>query len=518
VVAWLLRVNRIYGPDEQFAVASRFVRAFAAGPQGMSVSESQISRWERAGAALPPGALPRYENLLDLNDGRISAVAHIVHRESAGRLGPPLVRTVPEDEDRTRRRLTELLDRALGADVMTGPDWDELTAALWEIPVLLHPHDLWDTLAERLLAEMFIAEGPAWLFRCEAVHRMLGHRDGTAAVIAACAGVIADPRSQILIEPMTMLDLTPDPAAARHLLAEIENSRSDHARYAAWWAVSEKAGRGHFTAAQIQWLIRAATETLLDSGSPADVRLAAAETMRQILPSAPADVRNLLNRLARNDPVIESVVTLGTTAASHTVRAVVRRLADAALTGVRRDVLHFDPMLEQFITSLLFHPHGTRRVVAGQAIAATPYRIALAAAIGRELTRPATLADPILATALVQALSHLGGPAEAGLVQRLALDQRRPAAVGEAAAWIVGHLRGSEGASFWSRAAHQIGRLPRTRADGLVYSLGTASLHRPSRRADLARLVGDPGLHAELRQAAAWWLAIPDAVQRSVLA
>ena len=41
---------------------------------------------------------------------------------------------------------------------------------------------------------------------------------------------------------------------------------------------------------------------------------------------------------------------------------------------------------------------------------------------------------------------------------------------------------------------------------------------RPSRRADLAKLAGDPGLDTDLRRAAAWWLAIPEAVQRSVLA
>jgi hypothetical protein len=522
VVGWLLRINRIYGPDEQFAIASRFVRAFAAGPRGLPASESQISRWERAGSALPPGAVRRYEQLLDLGDGRIMAVAHTVFRESAGRLGPPLLRGQAETADQIRRRLGTLLDRALGGDTMTGPDWDDLTAALWEIPVLLHPADLWNRLAERLLAELLIAEGPAWMYRCEAVNRMLGHPDGTAAVIAACAQVIDDPRSPILIEPMALLELTPDPAAARHLLAQIESPRSDHARRAAWWAVAEKIGRGHFSSAQIQTIIRAAVEALLDPASPVTSRLSAAETLRQTLPSADADARRALARLAQDDPVLGSVMANGTTSASQTVTAVARRLADATLTGVLRDVLHHDPMLERFVADLLFHPQGTRRVVAGQAIAATPYRPALAAAIGRELGRAGTLADPILATTLVQALTHLGGPAQAGLVQRFALDHRLPAAVSDAAAWVVGHLGEADGSSFWARAGQRFGaanggRLPRARAEGLVYSLGTASLRRPGHRDQLARLTADATVDAELRRAAAWWLAVPDAVQRSAL-
>jgi len=522
VLAWLLRVNRIYGPDEQFAVASRFVRAFAGGSRGLPASESQISRWERAGSALPPGAVRRYEQLLDLGDGRITAVAHMVYREAAGRVGPPIMRGRPENEDETRRRLTGLLDRALGGDVMSGPDWDDLTAGLWEIPVMLHPADLWNRLADRLLAELLIAEGPAWLYRCEAINRMLGHRDGTAAVIAACVQVIGDPRSQILIEPMALLELTPAPAAAHHLLDQIQHPRGEHARRAAWWAVAEKIGRGHFTPPQIQELIRAAVDALQDPGSPVTSRLSAAEALRQVLPSANADARRVLARLAQDDPVIGSVVHLGTTSASQTVRAVARRLADATLTGVCRDVLHHDPMLEHFVADLLFHPQGTRRVVAGQAIAATPYRSALAAAIGRELSRPATLADAILTTTLVQALTHLGGPAEAALVQRFALDQRLPAAIGDAAAWVVGHLHGADGGSFWTQAGDRIvaangARLSRSRAEGLVYSLGTASLRRPIRRDDLARLAADARLDADLRRAAAWWLAIPDAVQRSVL-
>jgi hypothetical protein len=522
VVGWLLRVNRIYGPDEQFAVASRFVRAFSGGPRGLPASESQISRWERAGSSLPPGTVGRYEQLLDLDDGRITAVAHTVYREAFGRLGPPLMRVRSESEPDTRRRLGALLDRALGGDSMTGPDWDDLTAALWEIPVLLHPSDLWDRLAQRLLAELLIAEGPAWLYRCEAMNRMLGHRDGTAAVIAACAEVIAEPGNPVLIEPMALLELTPDPVAARHLMAQIENPRSEHARRAAWWAVAEKIGRGHFVTAQIQAIIRAAVDALLDPGSPVTARLSAAETLRQLLPSASAGVRRVVARLAQNDPVIGSVMDNGTTSTRETVRAVARRLSDATLTGVLRDVLHHDPMLEHFVAELLFHPQGTRRVVAGQAIAATPYRAALAAAIGRELGRRGTLADPMLATTLVQALTHLGGPPEVALVQRLALDHRLPAAVGDAAAWVVGHLRGADGAEFWASAGRRIsrpkgGRLPRTRAEGLVYSLGTASLRRPGHRDELARLTADVTVDAELRRAAAWWLAIPDAVQRSAL-
>lgn len=508
VVAWLLRINRIFGGDETLAVASRFARELSG-----QVSESQVSRWEHATARAGAEVIRRYERVLGLPDGRIGAVADSLYRESLGRLGPPVLRphTDPDDDAR-RRRLAVLLERALGGEVMSGADWAELTEGVWSIPLLLHPRSLWDRLARRLLAELLIAEGTAWLNRCEAINRLLGHRDCTQSVIEACTGIIDDHRSQVLIEPMALLELTPHPAAARHLLRHIECPGGGHALRAAWWAVAEKAGRGHFTPEQLRYLTRTAAETLRDNGSHMACRLAAAETVRQVMPAAgTALLRHVLGKASKDDPVTGHVVRSGTTCSPATVRAVARNLAGATLIAMPRELLHGDPILERLISSMLFHPQGTRRVIAAQAIAATPYRWALAGAIGRELGRSPTLTNAALATALVQALTHLGGPGEAPLVRRLALSTGLPAPISESAAWVAGHLPGDD-ATFWERAARRImlDDADPSLAKGLIYSLGTARRH-----GELRALAGTARLHPDLRTAAAWWLTIPRVIARS---
>jgi hypothetical protein len=498
VVAWLLRINRIFGADEELAVASRFARELSG-----QVSESQVSRWEHATARAGADVIRRYEHVLGLSEGRIAAVAHSLYRESLGRLGPPVLRpqTDPGDED-ARRRLGLLLERALGDERMSGADWASLSEGVWSIPLLLHPRDLWDRLAGRLLAEMLISEGTAWLHRCEAINRLLGHRDGTQSVIEACTTIIDDHRSQVLIEPMALLELTPHPAAARHLLRHIEHPVGEHALRAAWWAMAEKAGRGHFDHSQLSRLTRITAETLRDNSSHMACRLAAAETARQVMP-------DLVPR-AQNDPIAGHVVRSGTTCAPATVRAVARKLSGAAIIAMPRELLNGDPILEQLVVSMLFHPQGTRRVIAAQAVAATPYRWALASAIAAELSRSATLANAALATALVQALTHLGGPGEAPLVRRLALSTGLPAPISESAAWVVGHLPGS--ADVWGVAARRIvhEETDPSLAKGLLYSLGTARRHD-----ELRALAADTRLNPDLRTAAAWWLTIPDVISRS---
>ena len=66
-------------------------------------------------------------------------------------------------------------------------------------------------LATRLLGEMIASDGLAWMQRCEAMHRLLGHPVGQAAAVAACASLIADPSNQVFIETMvvTRRHLTP---------------------------------------------------------------------------------------------------------------------------------------------------------------------------------------------------------------------------------------------------------------------------------------------------------------------
>src|SRR3954470_3980546 len=61
---WLLRVNRLFGPDERWARLATFAAAFPGTGWQASVSESLISRWEAALPRIPGAAARRYEQLL----------------------------------------------------------------------------------------------------------------------------------------------------------------------------------------------------------------------------------------------------------------------------------------------------------------------------------------------------------------------------------------------------------------------------------------------------------------------
>src|SRR4051812_14025662 len=65
-VAWMLRVNRLLGPDQQFTTMSTFAAAFQDGGFPNGISDSTVSRWETGTVRAPYLAVRRYEELLGL--------------------------------------------------------------------------------------------------------------------------------------------------------------------------------------------------------------------------------------------------------------------------------------------------------------------------------------------------------------------------------------------------------------------------------------------------------------------
>src|SRR5262245_33127294 len=114
-VAWLLRINRIYGPDEELAVGANFARAFSGGPVPRSIDGAQVTRWERASQRAAFQVIRRYEEVLNLPSNRIVAVADVLYRETRGAPGRSyLDRGLRADSREVHRRTEQLLDRACG--------------------------------------------------------------------------------------------------------------------------------------------------------------------------------------------------------------------------------------------------------------------------------------------------------------------------------------------------------------------------------------------------------------------
>jgi hypothetical protein len=506
-MGWLLRVNRVLGPDRNLATAARFATALRTAGDGPA-SPARVSQWETGAARVSRRTVHRYERLLGLPVDRLAAVADAMaafgDAEPAG--------SGPFDLDRAWR----LLDRALGGAPMSGPAWDELTASLAGRPdVLIYPRDGWERLTDRLLAEMVVSDGPPWMRRNTALARLLRHPSGCAATIAACAAFASDPAHQVFVEPLAALHVTAHPDAYRLVRAQLANPSSGRALCGAFVAAIHKVERGQLAPSELGGLVRLAGDLADDRQVPDEVRHLVPVLLARLPGEAaagPAVIR--LRRLAGADAVGRNVLGSGRTHATETTAAVVTRVTLRA--GARLDLVEPDDVLPALVEEMVFAPDPVARLNAGFLIAATPYRAPVADAVAGELP-DALRGDDARAVALLAALGALGTCPDRGVLERLVLAPAVRPAVNEAAARALGLVPGRSPEAFWRAALHR--HLTAWRRTGssttlttlrrLVQALGVAG-----ERWILAELGRDPDVPATIRAAATWWLGV-DATTRT---
>lgn len=523
LIAWLLRVSRRYGRNKQLANMTHFAAAFQGGCWPRPVSVSQVSRWETAAVRAGYLVLRRYEELLGLAPNQLVAVADWVYRTASGSAGPPVLsRGLDPADPHVYDRSGQLLELALSGDLMTGADWAELTAHLGVSPMtFLYPATAWRDLAERLISELLIADGLAWLTRSEALRRLMGHPRGLQAVVGACGALIGDSANQVVIEPLTILDLTAHHDANRHVLAQLANPAGERALRGALLASVEKIPRRHFRPTQLGELADVAAELLdvPDLGTAA--RQLAAEVLRSASPGQLDRARS--NRLRRaTDPVARSILANGQTAAPDISQHVTARILSTASADLPESPYgETDPILARLTGQLLFSPNQNQRILAGLLIAATPYRDAVGAGLAVELASWRAPGTVPWINATLAALPFLGRPADRVNVEHLILGPGLPSAVTDTAAWTIGHIPGESDRRFWLSAIQihrhvwerNHGASSISTLQGLTYALGVNHNHGL-----LAAIQADTRLPAPIRAAAAWWLSIPARTIASVLA
>jgi hypothetical protein len=503
-------VNRLYGGHPSWVAANRFAQAFQGGCWPERTSAYRISRWETAAVRVPHLAVRRYEQLLDVQAGSLVALVDTVYRYFAPTVSaPPLLgrRTDVHGADGPGR-LEELLEVALSGAPVAGADWDELTARLAAAPrQVIAPRTVWRDLAERLLAEMIIADGVPWMQRHEALHRLLAHPVGQQAAVAACADLAADRTGQVFVETVSVLDGSPHPDAGRHLLAQLVDPTNDRAQYGALLGSIRKLRYGHFTGAQMMRLVPALHDLLADSAPGSKAPALAAELLRRL--------RDEPRGGARHDPGPDRTPRpqreIGR--ADGATRAVAARLARATRANLPHDIVPFDDrLLPVLLHEMLFDPVFDVRLYAAMLLAGTPYREPLAAALGSELAVAAAGGPVEWTVAMIEALRVVGTSRQRPVVERLTLADGPPPSVTVAAVQAVGHIGGRSDDRYWRRAIHHHSvRWRQTRATthasalvGLVYALG---IGRNRRMLHVVRQ--DPTAPAECRAAASWWLNLP---------
>ena len=518
----MLRVNRIFGPDDGLARASEFARAFHGGCWPGTANASKISRWETAALRAPHQAIRRYEELLGLKPGLLASAADNVHAyycpdpRCPGADGWSLPRRGPVPI----ARISELIDKASSDDVMTGRDWDEITRVISAEPrFFISPANTWAALAERLLAEQIVADGTAWLLRFGAMVRLLNHPVAQQSAIAACASLGADRSNQVGIEVICALDVTGHRDASHHVLAQLARPASDQSFYGALLACVRKVARGHFTAEQLTFLMSVVLSLLDDPVRHDDARTLAASLLRRMPAGLSPAIAARLRRPTAADVVLSRVVTTGRLADQARACDCVLRVVTAAGARMPREgPWPYDGMLATLVDEILYSPLPDVRLYAGVAVRATPYRGPVAAALGTELSRIGVADHGDLSVCIMDALRLLGGAPQRAIVERFTLNPGLPPPVRVSAARNLGHLGGTSEDRYWIRAIDLHSQLARRHQSpasgatlrGLVYALGMAR-----NDALLARIRDRPEVPGQARAAASWWLGHPRRIRDS---
>jgi hypothetical protein len=520
-IGWVLRVNRLFGHDGQWAKASMFAAAFKGGCWPGTANESKISRWETAALRIPYQSVRRYEELLGLTPGLLSGTADNVHAyycpdpDCPGANGWSLPRNGPVPVD----RVNELIDKASSDGLMTGHEWDELTREISSEPnFFIAPSAAWATLAERLLQEQIIADRVAWLQRSGAFLRLLSHPVGQRSAIAACISLATDRTNQVGIEVIGALDASRHPDANRQVLAQLACPTSDKTFYGALLACVRKVARGHFTQEQVRFLASVVVGLLGDCARHDDARTLAASLLRQMPHAVPASQASKMRTWLTEDETVGQILTTGRLGAPRAAAGRVRRIVSAATAQLPREAFWvYDETLDRLVDELLFSPVADVRLCASFLIHATPYREPVASALATELSGIAAVQTD-LAICIMDALRLLGGPAERSVVERLTLTPGIPAPVVASAARNIGHLGGTSDDTYW---VHAFGRqrdlLNRGASPaggailrGLVYGLGM-SWNDPL----LTRIRDLGDMPWQAREAASWWLGHPQRIRES---
>jgi hypothetical protein len=506
-IAWLLRTNRIFGPDETLATGAKFAKAFRGNDFHREIDRTQVTRWEKATQRAGYQVIRRYEELLGLARHRLVAVADGLYRSALDAPGRSyLDRELDGADPQLHRRTSALIERVVGGDLLTGSDWDELTSNLLAMPtVFLFPDTLWNEIAGRLLREMIIADGSEWLQRSEALLRLLGHPAAEPVIIAASTALVRDADNQVFVDPLTLLGFSAHSDAAQSIVGQIANPTNDHALRGAWWSAAEKLSRGHFAPSEIRMLSRYAVDLLRSSGQHLGSRMPAAEVLRRSGFAARKSSASAMRELTA-DRLTRMVVQSGRTGSREAAAAITSRVATSAVGMLVRDGPGDDPLVRSLIEEMLFHPQISTRSAAVRLVAATPYRFPVARALCVELGNRIVFEDPGLAPAIVYAIGILGDGEAHNRLQRLVLTNGVPRYIEETALWVLGHGRGAPADAFWKHAIGIYRNRPAC-LRGIIYGLGI------TRNVALLRACrSDTDLPYEARRAARWWLDIPSHV------
>jgi hypothetical protein len=482
-VSWLLRMNRLHGPDDELTTVRNFARALSAGRAGSPVTPSRVSRWETAHATPAAVDITGYERVLGVDRGHLVTIADLLRGDPRSAAAGP------------RAHVQELLERAIGGGRLGSTEWKKISDALTTPEFALMRRSEWQTLVTRLLAETSVARGWRYIPRFTALEQLCTHPEAARTLIESVDALLADPHAQVLIDPVALLAHVPfAPAAAalyRHL-AEPSGERALHATLIGW---SLRSANHPLSVVQQQRLADIAGAVLTDGTVSAATRGAAADLIAALRPPGGLSLAVRVRRQLSTE--LQATVDTRSRVPERTGNRVVAALLTSVSSGLR--VAHDeDPVLPHVLVTGLFSSSVERRVNAGLLLAATPLRPLVADALADALGDAAAL-DPAVAEGVVDLLGVVGGHRHRGALEALLADPTTATGVTAHAATSLGHLPGRTPTTLWRTV---LDRHP-------TAAVGRAVLYSAGMTADVALLdtvATAPNTPTALRQDARWWL------------
>lgn len=510
-IAWMLRINRLYGPEPAWISGAAFSTAFAGGCYPGAASASKISRWETGLIDVPYLAIRRYEQLLGLPACGLTSTANIITRylspsvgdRAPGRSWPTSAHPV------TAHSLEGFLELATSSAEITAAEWDGAVGLISRSPGLWLRRMEWDKICQRLLVETVAADGEAWKPRFEAFNLLLQHPGAQQSAVAACADWANCQDNRVFTETVSVLDGCPHPDAAAAIVSQLTAPTNDDAFAGALLACIRKVAEHHFTPSQLIVVANVAAD-VLSSASPALQELrwhAAAVSAR--LPTAPHPQALRPARMLA-EPCSNGRARTGTHPCSTADSSISALIAARSISQVPREIGHFnDYILPVLINEVLHAPIADTRLYSAFLIRATPYAQPVAKALAWTLTRLRHNQDPHLTARILEGLRILGGSGQRETVERLTRPSL-PLVIQDAAFRALGHMSGTTDASFWKQALerHSLQADERKSSERLLdHAVYAISMHRDL--AQLQRIAADPALATSARAAARWWLSLP---------
>jgi len=355
--AWLLGTSRMLLADGAYAQRRAFLPALA--EHGVVCDESRVSRWESGALAPSTAVIAAYERALDLPVFALRGAVELVRRP-----GEPEHGLLLDEID--HERLDDLTGSALEGRA-DGLAWLELAQRMDQMAGVYLRESEWRRLARGLVDEQCRSVDLGFLYRTNALTRLITIPAAQRHVVHAVGALVLDPRVTRRADALRLLGHIPG-ARSSTLTLRLMESPDEVVRRSAAQALAGLISDGGFDADRMAEL-----ETAL-------VRMLRAENGHQVADLAtrlPGDAIHRVQRRAQS-AAVEAARTYDLVS-PDLATVVARRLADAAQADLPAWDGEADPMLFSLCREALFHTHARRRRAALAVLSASPYRRALAA-------------------------------------------------------------------------------------------------------------------------------------------